>query len=225
MPIDTVFVGDTIYSTGSNFMAIGGAVPVEFKGYRFYSPNAKARLIRTIKVDPKKQPSISATVYGELAKKKKIELAKSAAIAQEQIRQKELEKDSIWYVRTFANTTVYEKDYALANPIGNFYPDHIIKIQRHSESYFKVYYRNKVGYIKTDWVYDFSRTQNPFVKTQYPGHYSSSNTSDSSPLTNTPTTGAPIHVGPRGGHYYINSNGNKTYVPRSSSSYGGGRRK
>lgn len=28
----------------------------------------------------------------------------------------------------------------------------------------------------------------------------------------TPTTGATIYTGPRGGHYYINSHGNKTYV-------------
>lgn len=30
----------------------------------------------------------------------------------------------------------------------------------------------------------------------------------------TPTTGATIHTGPRGGRYYYNSNGNKTYIRR-----------
>ncbi|RIV25117.1 hypothetical protein DYU11_07305 [Fibrisoma montanum] len=36
----------------------------------------------------------------------------------------------------------------------------------------------------------------------------------------TPSTGATIHTGPRGGRYYINRNGNKTYISskRSSSS-------
>lgn len=35
---------------------------------------------------------------------------------------------------------------------------------------------------------------------------------------NTPSNGATIYTGPRRGRYYINSNGNKTYVKRGSSS-------
>lgn len=34
------------------------------------------------------------------------------------------------------------------------------------------------------------------------------------PYHSTPTSGAPIHTGPRGGRYYINGNGNKTYLKR-----------
>lgn len=30
----------------------------------------------------------------------------------------------------------------------------------------------------------------------------------------TPKTGAKIYTGPRGGHYYINKNGNKTYIKK-----------
>lgn len=34
--------------------------------------------------------------------------------------------------------------------------------------------------------------------------------------TNTPNTGATIQTGPRGGRYYYNSNGNKTYIRRKN---------
>jgi hypothetical protein len=44
--------------------------------------------------------------------------------------------------------------------------------------------------------------------------YSQPATKPSSPYHSTPTSGAPIHTGPRGGHYYINGNGNKTYIKR-----------
>lgn len=44
---------------------------------------------------------------------------------------------------------------------------------------------------------------------------SSSTTSPrSSGYRSTPSTGATIHTGPRGGKYYINSNGNKTYIKK-----------
>lgn len=44
---------------------------------------------------------------------------------------------------------------------------------------------------------------------------SSSTTSPrSSGYRSTPSSGAPIHTGPRGGKYYINSNGNKTYIKK-----------
>lgn len=36
--------------------------------------------------------------------------------------------------------------------------------------------------------------------------------SEGSGRYSTPTTGATIHTGPRGGRYYINGNGNKTYI-------------
>jgi hypothetical protein len=48
----------------------------------------------------------------------------------------------------------------------------------------------------------------------------------SKPYGYTPSTGATIHTGPRGGRYYINSNGNKTYLKKgASSSYRGSSRK
>jgi hypothetical protein len=48
----------------------------------------------------------------------------------------------------------------------------------------------------------------------------------SKPYGYTPSTGATIHTGPRGGRYYINSNGNKTYLKKGASSpYHGSSRK
>jgi hypothetical protein len=48
----------------------------------------------------------------------------------------------------------------------------------------------------------------------------------SKPYGSTPSTDATIHTGPRGGRYYINSNGNKTYLKKgASSSYRGSSRK
>ncbi|MBO0935535.1 hypothetical protein J2I47_03140 [Fibrella sp. HMF5335] len=51
----------------------------------------------------------------------------------------------------------------------------------------------------------------------YAVYNSSVSTYQSSEQGNTPSNGAYIHTGPRGGHYYINSNGNKTYVKPGSS--------
>ena len=39
-----------------------------------------------------------------------------------------------------------------------------------------------------------------------------------------PASNSTIYTGPRGGRYYINSNGNKTYLKSGSSGYGGSRR-
>ncbi len=50
----------------------------------------------------------------------------------------------------------------------------------------------------------------------FPSYGVRSSSSDKPPSTmySTPTTGATINTGPRGGRYYINSNGNKTYIKR-----------
>lgn len=39
-------------------------------------------------------------------------------------------------------------------------------------------------------------------------------TNTTKPIGSTPSTGATIHTGPRGGRYYINSKGNKTYIKK-----------
>lgn len=116
-PLLTANVGDTISSTNVDRIQLGGTVPVEYRGYRFYAPYARARFLRITKIRKKRDAAIPAVVY---------------ASAQ----------------RRSTNTDI-------ATP-GNY------------------------GY--------------------------------------TPTTGAYIHTGPRGGKYYYNSKGNKTYVKRSAGS-------
>lgn len=51
-------------------------------------------------------------------------------------------------------------------------------------------------------------------------HLKHSLNSASSSRSNTPTTGAVLRTGPRGGRYYINSNGNKTYVKKGATNRG-----
>lgn len=123
-PVLTASVGDTVTSTGSKTMRLGGLEPVEYRGFRFYSPRAKARLLYTKKVDPKKDAFLAGVSYTTLKRRTDSPTSTDATIP------------------------------------------------------------SNYGY--------------------------------------TPSTGAYIHTGPRGGRYYINSNGNKTYIKRgSTSSYSG----
>lgn len=48
--VATAAVGDTVSTTGVNRIQLGGPVPVEYKGYRFYAPNAKARFLSISKI-------------------------------------------------------------------------------------------------------------------------------------------------------------------------------
>jgi hypothetical protein len=117
-PILTTAIGDTVSATGTETIQLGGPVPVEFAGYRFYSPSARSRFLRVAKVRPRRDAFLPGITY----------------------RPRQQYRDPADGNGTPAN----------------------------------------YGY--------------------------------------TPTTGAIIHTGPRGGRYYYNSKGNKTYVPRSSSS-------
>jgi hypothetical protein len=126
-PVLTASVGDTVTSTGSKIMRLGGLEPVEYKGFRFYSPRAKARLLYTKKVNPKKDAFLTGVSYTTLKRRADSPASDDATIP------------------------------------------------------------SNYGY--------------------------------------TPSTGAYIHTGPRGGRYYINSNGNKTYIKRgSTSNYSGSSR-
>lgn len=113
-PVLVASIGDTVSTTGTKHIQLGGAIPVEYAGYRFYSPSARARFIRTVRVNSKKSAMLPGIIYASRQHK--------------------------------------------SNSQGENLP-------------------TNQGY--------------------------------------TPTTSAPIQTGPRGGQYYINSHGNKTYVPRS----------
>ncbi|MVM29287.1 hypothetical protein GO755_04525 [Spirosoma sp. HMF4905] len=117
-PLLTAAPGDTVSATGTKGIQLGGSVPVEYRGYRFYAPFARARFLRIVKVRSKRDAFAPAIVYTSRLR--------------------------------------YGHSSAYSGLPSNY------------------------GY--------------------------------------TPSTGAVIHTGPRGGRYYINSHGNKTYVPRTSSS-------
>ncbi len=61
--------------------------------------------------------------------------------------------------------------------------------------------------------YSTSGNTNPYTQ------QSGSRAQDYSPEATNYGSGQTIHTGPRGGQYYINSNGNKTHVPKRSSPF------
>lgn len=90
--------------------------------------------------------------------------------------------------------------------------------------------RYQQGYLKSNGTYveghvktrsngtnldNFSTTGNSNPYTQQSGSRAQDYSSEASNYG----SGRTIHTGPRGGQYYINRNGNKTYVPKSSSSF------
>lgn len=219
IPLLTTSIGDTVYATGVETVGLGGPIPVEYKGFRFYSPSAKARLIHIGKI--KNDETIAAAAYETIL----------AMRAKEDARKQEV-KDSIqywseqdkiqWYGQVIAPTVVLVDSYGFAKEMGTVSSGSVMKIKRFNYSYWQVSMPDgKIGYVATHKIEHFSKSLSPFTKTEYTGRtYSPYGEGYISTMTNTPTAGATIHTGPRGGQYYINSHGNKIYVPRSS---GGGR--
>jgi hypothetical protein len=62
-PLLVAAPGDTVSATGTRGIILGGSVPVEYRGYRFYAPQARARFLRTIKVHAKRDALAPAVVY------------------------------------------------------------------------------------------------------------------------------------------------------------------
>ena len=91
---------------------------------------------------------------------------------------------------SFAQTSTYVSGYTRSNG-----------------TYVQGYYRTTPNYTRND-NYSTIGNVNP-----YTGAYGTKpNDNYSSYSTNSYTT--PVYTGPRGGRYYINSNGNKTYISR-----------
>lgn len=89
--------------------------------------------------------------------------------------------------------------------IGVVHKTRIFRKRRISKKYYASYYAG----------YAFISADAPNVISGTSRHYKSS----SKPYGSTPGTGAVIHSGPRGGRYYINSNGNKTYIKKTTSRF------
>jgi len=71
-------------------------------------------------------------------------------------------------------------------------------VRDYDDNWFNVRYKKKLYYIQRSAL----RGYKPYISTP------TNSTHTYSPSTNT------IHTGPRGGKYYINSNGNKTYIKK-----------
>lgn len=118
-----------------------------------------------------------------------------------------------WYGRVSQTCPVRELPSAMADSYFELPKNAIVKIRRHDINYWEVDLNGRVGYVGVYYILDYSRTENPFVSTRYTGPGDDSRDAPSG-LSSIPTTGAPIYTGPRGGRYYINSHGNKTYIRR-----------
>lgn len=91
-----------------------------------------------------------------------------------------------------------------------------------AQTYVNGYYKKDGTYVQGHYRSDRNDTNhdnystygntNPFTGS------SGSVARDYSSDANNYGSGRTIHTGPRGGQYYINENGNKTYVPKRSSS-------
>lgn len=81
-----------------------------------------------------------------------------------------------------------------------------IKVLEYSgNNYWKILYKNKIGYLNEVLIKETK--QMVLIKKSYNKHSKSTR-------SNYKPSGKVIHTGPRGGQYYINSNGNKTYIKR-----------
>jgi len=74
-------------------------------------------------------------------------------------------------------------------------------------TYVQGYYRTTPNTTRND-NYSTVGNTNPYTGT------AGTKPADSYSTTPTYTTTTPVYTGPRGGQYYINSNGNKTYISR-----------
>ncbi len=84
--------------------------------------------------------------------------------------------------------------------------------QKSDGSYTNGHYKTQSNGTNLD-NYSTSGNTNPYTQ------QSGSRAQDYSPEATNYGSGRTIHTGPRGGQYYINSNGNKTYVPKRSSPF------
>ena len=223
-PLVTISAGDTVSTTNVDHVELGGRIPIDYKGFRFYSPAAKARLIAKTKIKPSDDKVLAAASYETIqrsnADKKIVQLAQ----VQEDSIKTLIRKDSVWYTKALMGIDVQADNYVYAKVITQLSTASIVRISRYDYNYWKVWLPNgKTGFVRVGQFSSFSRTSEPFVSTKYVGithnpggelaSYAESLQEGSSRYS-TPTTGATIHTGPRGGRFYYNSHGNKTYIRR-----------
>jgi hypothetical protein len=215
-PVKTLNKGDTVRATGTKHIQLGGPVPVEYEGYSYYAESARATYLRAEKVNPRKDAAKSAKSLLEdghfiepnsLTQYRYVLLNQAEAYEGQGKESRRLQDlmpgDTISITGSPIKMTpwrlVEHKGYRFYTLNSSVYGIPPVRIAKRSAFHYK-----PIGQLSS---YKHS-----------PEEYTPSNNGY------TPSTGAAIHTGPRGGRYYINSNGNKSYVPRSGSS-GGYRRK
>jgi len=147
----------------------------------------------------------------------------------------EEELGQVIFARTSTMAELRTKPYWQSQIIELIVKDTPVGVLTSEGIYCKVKYEDHIGYIEHSdlvWSKELEKLKNEVKlntsnqNSQQMGVYSSSSSTKSSTKSNTsssrsstskytPSTRRVYHTGPKGGCYYINSNGNKTYVDRS----------
>ena len=95
-----------------------------------------------------------------------------------------------------------------------------------AQSYVNGYYRQNGTYVQGYYRSNRNNTNHDNYSTRgntnpYTGSIGSV-ARDYTPQANNYGSGQTIYTGPQGGQYYINNNGNQTYVPKRNSTYNSG---
>jgi len=111
---------------------------------------------------------------------------------------------------------LYEESSRLSKIIANPKSKkeiYIIEYDDKHQIYFKAIYNDKLGYIKVENV-KLSRSNKKLIPKKKSSSHSNIKSSSLTP-SKSRSYSRTYYRGPRGGCYYINSNGNKSYVSRS----------
>ncbi|MCL9805386.1 HNH endonuclease [Flavobacterium amniphilum] len=121
-------------------------------------------------------------------------------------------------------TNQYGEQISYATYSRTDFDGKIIYISKNGKEFFfnenerKVYVKSSSNISKSEYkiptIKNTDYNYNTTETIQSTRSYESSSIPSSSTQTLPTSTTREIHTGPRGGQYYINSNGNKTYVPR-----------
>lgn len=112
-------------------------------------------------------------------------------------------------VSTEENASLRKSPSPLSDKIINLKNGDTVKALTYENGYYKVLYGEYIGYISEIFIRKENRSINsPSSKT------TTTRTTDFSSKTTRKKTSRIYHKGPRGGCFYYNSSGNKTYVDR-----------
>ena len=102
------------------------------------------------------------------------------------------------------------KDKPGGKKIGTVPINAKIIVFAYENNFYKIKYKNTFGYVVASYL-----KLEPAIEKLLKRSQSTSYGNPSSTTTSPRTTSRTIYTGPRGGRYYINKNGNKTYLKRN----------